>query len=165
MLINQVQVGNNRIKLLKSIQQSYSKAPQFKLIFPMIEKIILNDEVELSKYLDFGLRVICTFLDMMPAWFISSDLQKDVTLCGADKVLAICDELGASQYINVPGGKSLYDRVDFKQHGVKLSFIEPHAIEYKQFGKEFVPNLSIIDVLMFNSKEQCQKMLGEYSLV
>jgi len=164
-LINQVRVGNNRIKLLKSIQQSYAKAPQFSNVFPMVEEIILNDEVNLAKYLEFGLRKICAYLDIMPEWFISSKLQKDTALKGPEKVLAICDELDVKHYINVPGGKSLYDYQTFEARGLKLSFIEPNAITYKQFKNEYVPNLSIIDVMMFNDQQACLKLIEEYRLV
>jgi len=36
---------------------------------------------------------------------------------------------------------------------------------YKQFSEEFVPGLSIIDILMFNSKEECIELLNDYKLV
>lgn len=165
-LINQVIVGNNKQKLLKSIQQSYSKAPQYASVYPLIEEIILYDEVNLAKYLDHGLRKICNYLGIRPQWYLSSDLSKDNSLRGQDKVIAICKELGASHYINVQGGKELYEQGGFSQREMTLSFIEPKPIEYQQFvGGEFVPHLSIIDVMMFNDQEQCSKLLQEYSLV
>jgi len=164
-LINQVMVGDNKIKLLKSIQQSYAKASQFAHVFPVIEEILSNNEKNLSKFIDFGLRKICAYLNLRPIWYLSSELEKDVTLRGSEKVLAICEELNAKHYINVPGGKCLYDSAVFEQNGLKLSFIEPKPVEYKQLGQEFVPNLSIIDVMMFNNQEQCKILLGACSLV
>ena len=38
-------------------------------------------------------------------------------------------------------------------------------IVYPQFNNEFVPNLSIIDVMMFNSPEEIKKMLGDYTVI
>ena len=38
-------------------------------------------------------------------------------------------------------------------------------IKYKQFDNEFVPYLSIIDVLMFNSKIEVQNLLKDYSFI
>jgi len=162
-LINQISVGHNRVKLLKSIQQNYTKAPHFENVFPIIEKVVLNTEDNLAAYLDFGLRTLCDYLAVRPKWYMSSTLQKDVALTGADKVLAICDELEASHYINVPGGRSLYDKQVFTEKGLQLSFIEPHPSEYAQLGEAFIPNLSIIDVLMFNNQKQCAALLQEYS--
>jgi len=164
-LINQVHVGGNRLKLLKSIQQAYSKAPQFYAVFPLIERIVMNEEGNLAQYLNCSLREICDYLDLSPDWHLSSELMKDNSLRAQAKVLDICKKLGADQYVNVPGGKDLYDHESFTDQGLKLSFIEPKTVEYEQFGKPFVPNLSIIDVMMFNTQAQCASMLKEYSLV
>jgi hypothetical protein len=98
-------------------------------------------------------------------WQLSSELEKDVTLRGQQKVLAICRELGATQYINMPGGKELYDSASFAEQNIQLSFLEPGIKPYKQNNSEFIPYLSIIDVMMFNSQEQCQQMVREYDVV
>jgi hypothetical protein len=47
-----VQFGRNQIKLLKTIQQSYAKAPQYNVVMPLIERVLMNDELELAKYLE-----------------------------------------------------------------------------------------------------------------
>ena len=67
-------------------------------------------------------------------------------------------------YINPIGGLKLYDKEDFKLHGIDLKFIKTDFFEYKQFDNEFIPNLSIIDVMMFNSREEVKKMLDLYTL-
>ena len=77
----------------------------------------------------------------------------DHSLRGQDKVLAICKSLGARTYINAIGGLELYAPEEFKTHGVELKFIKSKPLEYAQFGNEFVPWLSIVDVMMFNSLE------------
>lgn len=164
-LINQVTVGGGIDKLLKTIRQRYGKAPQFTAVFPLVEDILKQQEQNLARFLDYQLRQICSFLGLNAKWHISSTLKKDNDLRGQEKVLAICEELGASQYINMVGGKLLYDRDVFAGRGVELSFLQPKTISYRQFGNEFVPNLSIIDVIMFNGKEQCAKLLEEYELV
>jgi len=161
-LINQVLVGRNRLKLCKSIKQAYSKAPEFGAVFPMVESIIMNEEENLAKYINHSLQQICRYMGLQPTWHISSDLNKNNELSGQDKVLNICKALGVNHYINVPGGKELYDQESFAAQAMVLSFIQPKAIEYKQFGKAFVPYLSILDVMMFNDQEQCSKLLQEY---
>lgn len=70
---------------------------------------------------------------------------------GQDKVLALCESVGATTYINSIGGIELYSREVFKDDDIELKFIKPKPFEYPQFGASFVPWLSIIDVLMFNS--------------
>mgnify|MGYP002266001173 CR=1 FL=1 len=77
---------------------------------------------------------------------------------------AICNQEQANQYINAPGGRELYSATDFKQTGLTLKFISPNLPEYPQFGEEFTKGLSILDVLMFNSKETVTNYLDSYTL-
>lgn len=163
-LISEIKVGDRRSKLLKTLHQAYSKAPHYKVVYPLIEDIILQEEDDLAMFLNYGLKKICEYLDLKPDWKMSSSLKKDNRYSGQEKVLAICKELGASQYINVPGGKDLYDYDKFTEQGLKLSFIQPDLVSYHQMDNDFVANLSIVDVIMFNDKEQCEKLLMEYAL-
>lgn len=164
-LINQVLVGGRQHKLLDTIRHNYAKAPQFQAVFPLLQDILTWPEKNLAVFLDYQLRRVCDYLGLRPSWHISSCLQKDSALRGQDKVLAICDVLGATHYINVPGGKTLYDHEVFAGRGKRLSFIQPKPVSYPQFGGAFVPNLSIIDVMMFNDRSQCAVLLEEYELV
>ena len=86
---------------------------------------------------------------------------------GKDKVLNICKVLGADAYYNAIGGKNLYDKKDFAINGVSLSFLKTDEdLNYIQFpNMDFVPNLSMIDVLMFNSVEKVNQMLDDYILI
>ena len=166
-LINEVCASNNAVyknKLLKTIKHSYSKAPYFDFIYPIVEKIILSEEEVLSLYLKNSIEIIAEYLGMNTEFILSSDINKDNKLYGQDKVLQICKVLGATEYYNAIGGKKLYTAQDFRDNGIGLKFLRTEAIEYKQFDNEFISNLSIIDVMMFNSKEEVKKMLDLYTL-
>jgi hypothetical protein len=164
-LINEISVKCRPEKLLKSIRQVYSKAPQFSAIYPLIEDILIHQQSNLAIFLEYQLKQISKYLGLHPQWHVSSRLRKNNENRGQEKVLAICNELGATHYINLPGGKLLYDRETFASRGMQLSFIQPKVVTYRQFGNEFVPRLSIIDVMMFNDIENCSKLLEEYELV
>ncbi|QQG67037.1 WbqC family protein [Desulfobulbus oligotrophicus] len=163
-LINQVKVGSNGEKLLKTLQHNYSKSPYFKDIFPLLERILLQKEKNLVHFLDYALKQTCEYLNVHPKWYFSSSLTKDNTLQGQDKILSICKTLGVNEYINLPGGRGLYNHEKFHQKDLRLSFIQPRAVEYQQFNTSFIPNLSIIDVMMFNSQKQCGRFLKEYDV-
>ena len=165
-LINEVEVGGRRecAKLLKTVTQNYAKAPCFTNVIPLIEEILMFEEVNLAKFLDHSLRKLCGYLGLDPRWLISSDLDKDNGLRGQQKVLDICRILEASRYVNTPGGKELYTSDAFESCGIELTFLQPNQTRYEQFGNEFVPNLSIVDVMMFNDKERCTGLLCEYTL-
>jgi hypothetical protein len=163
-LINQIRTGR-RDKVLKSLQQSYSKAPCFDSVYPIILDIFSRPEENLGFFLDYQLRRLSEYLALKPKWLMSSGLHKNIRLLGQDKVLAICRELGATHYINLPGGEGLYDRDVFTKEGLRISFLRPRQVEYSQGSSDpFEPNLSIIDVMMFNDSAKCAKFMKEYDL-
>lgn len=155
-----------RAKLKRQIQGAYAKAPFYKYIYPIIEEIIDFNETNLFDYLFNSLENIRQFLD------INVDLEKSSNLNinieeykGQDKVLAICNTLKANTYINAIGGIALYDKLEFQRHGINLHFIKSKDIRYAQFNHNFVPSLSIIDVMMFNNKDRVKELLNEYELI
>ncbi len=155
-----------RIKLLRRINESYRKAPQFDTIYPLIESVINAEEENLFGFIYQSLQAVCQFLDIKTEFIISSTLPIDHQLRSQDKVIAICDALGANQYINTIGGKELYSKEIFQQYNIELNFIQSGTVEYPQFTNEFVPWLSIIDVMMFNSKEKVKEYLqNNYTII
>ena len=74
-------------------------------------------------------------------------------------------EIKNRAYINAIGGQELYNKEDFAKERIQLKFIKTNDIKYSQLKNEFVPNLSIIDVLMFNSPEHIKEMLEDYELI
>jgi hypothetical protein len=59
----------------------------------------------------------------------------------------------------------LYSKNTFKENGIVLNFVKSKPIVYTQFDNNFSPWLSIIDVLMFNSVSDVNKMINQYELV
>jgi len=56
---------------------------------------------------------------------------------------------------------SLYSKEYFAQNGIDLKFIKSKNVIYNQFKNEFVPWLSIIDVMMFNTPDYIKILLTE----
>ena len=163
--INQILVGHGSHKLLKTIQQTYLNAPQFHAVFPLIEDILTQEEKNLARFVDYQLRKLCEYLDIRTKWYRSSELKHKKELSGQERVLEICDEMGTTCYINSARGENLYSKADFLRRGTQLSFLQTNTLPYPQFSNIFSPNLSIIDVMMFNNKAQCTKLLQGYELV
>ena len=78
--------------------------------------------------------------------------------------MSICRALDCHEYINPIGGKELYAKAEFQSQGIDLRFIKPKPLEYAQFKNEFIPWLSMIDVLMFNDRPMILEMLEGYEL-
>lgn len=156
---------NDKNKMLNVIKSSYNKAPYFQEIFELVSKCLNNPEVNLFKFIYDSIVLINGYLEIKTHIITSSTIDINHTLKSQDKVVSLCKEQNANVYINSIGGIELYDKEIFKQNGIKLNFIKSNPIQYKQFNNEFVPWLSIIDVLMFNSKEEIKKYLTNYTLI
>lgn len=163
--INDIRVGYNSNKLLKTISQNYSKAPFYNNIFSLLEEILNNEEKELHKFLGFSLLKLASYLNLDTIFFYSSDIKNNKTLKAQDRLIEMSKILNATDFINPIGGIDLYDKESFYQNNISLRFLESNEIKYKQFNNEFIPNLSIIDILMFNSKDEIRNMLTQFELV
>ena len=120
----------------------------------------------MARYLYCAFQIVGAYLGITTELLLSSELDKDSSLKAERKVIAICKLLGAAEYYNSVSGIPLYvpHRDEFTQAGIKLCFPKMREITYPQLKNEFVPNLSIIDVMMFNSQEECRRLLTEYDV-
>ena len=155
----------NRAKLIKLFRSAYAKAPYFNTAMPLIEQIINNDGKNLSKYIEFSLRALSKYIGIRTNIGLLSDTYWNSTLKGQEKAIDMIRAYGADEFINPIGGQTLYDKTVFARNNIKLSFLKTREISYKQFGNDFVADLSIIDVMMFNPAETIRAMLDEYDLV
>lgn len=152
-------------KSLRMIELAYKRAPYFEVIFPMIIKIYRSSEENIVAYIQNSFNVICEYLNIETEFVYSSVLKNDNSLRGQEKILAICDKLHATEYYNAIGGQKLYSHNEFDKRGIKLQFLKAKVIEYHQFGNTFQKNLSILDIMMFNSKDKVRGFLNEYNLI
>lgn len=155
----------NRQKLLSQFRGCYLKAPYFEDVWPLIERITLFQDDNLFRYIQNSIVLICDYLDIDTEIIVSSSVAADHDLLSQDRVLSICEAMNANTYVNPIGGLELYSRSEFASKGCELKFIKTNTIEYMQFGDSFLPGLSILDVLFFNSLDECRNLLKEYSFV
>lgn len=153
-------------RLLRRLAHAYRRAPMFAAVFPLIEALVLRDEQNLFEFIRHSLMVVLRHLEIATPIEISSRIPIDHTLRAQDKVLALCRHVGAGTYVNAIGGRELYSHDAFLAQGIALKYLKSHPIEYPQFDHVFVPQLSIIDVLMFNSLDQARALVQRhYELV
>ncbi|HZW12286.1 MAG TPA: WbqC family protein [Noviherbaspirillum sp.] len=152
-------------KLLRVIFNAYARAPQYKKVIPFLEALFKYPEKSLAKYAEHSIRRIAEYLGIKTEIVIASDLCIGEVVDKQDRVIKTAKKLNGEVYINLIGGVDLYDFDLFEEHGLKLVFHRINDISYPQFGNEFVPLLSIIDVLMFNEMSEVQRKLNCYSLL
>jgi len=147
-------------KLLNQIREAYRRSPYFERTFPLVERIVLEKETNLFKFILNSIRQTCESLAIGTEIAVSSSLPIDHSLPGKAKVVALCKHAGADVYINAIGGQELYSKEDFGAQGIDLKFLKTKPFEYEQLGDKFVPSLSIIDVMMFNSPDAIRKCVA-----
>lgn len=152
-------------KLLNQIKISYNKSPQFNTVFPIIEKCIRFDNRNLFEYIYHSILTVLNYLEISTEIIISSSIVMDHSLRNKYRVIETCKKLGGDVYINLIGGMEMYEKEEFRENSIELKFLHTDEFEYKQYDNPFIPNLSIIDVMMFNSKEEINEILSMYKCI
>lgn len=155
----------NRGKLLNQIRGAYSRAPCFPEVYPLLERVVRYEALNLFDYIYQSLQEICNYIGIGGKFVVSSDVAIDHSLRSQDKVIALCKKRGFDVYVNPSGGRELYSRDAFASEGIDLKFIRNVIRSYPQGGGEFVANLSIIDALMWVDRASLATALGAYELV
>ena len=163
-LFNEITIKDDFKKFSRLIESAYRKAPYYAEVSTLLEKIYSYEDKSLGAFMLNSFQVVLDYLDIDTKLVLSSTIEKDNELRGKDKVKHICQLLGAETYYNAIGGQELYDKNDFKVDGIDLYFVQTNLTPYAQLGNEFVPGLSMIDVLMFNHQIEVKQLLTNYKL-
>lgn len=146
-------------KMLAQIEGAYRKAPHYGVTRDLLDDVFSCEDRNLFGFIHHSITRVCAHLGIETPIRVSSSFGLDRGLKGAERVLALCAAAGADAYVNPIGGVDLYSKSAFAARGVDLSFLRARRIEYAQFGAPFVPFLSIVDVMMFNSLDTISTML------
>jgi hypothetical protein len=166
-LINEIEIDYRKAwakKLIRTVEQTYSKAPYFNQVFPMVKQVLENNQLLISDLAKQSIVLSSEYLGFKTEFITTSSIYNNKHLSGVDRVLDICAKENATDYINSIGGRALYDKDTFSNHNLDLSFLASCAKPYKQYSQVFQPSLSIIDIMMFNSKEEIAEMLSQFRL-
>lgn len=166
-LIKDLDFSENVKKILLTIQQAYSKAPYFSDIYPIIERIFKSENRNVTYMASQSIIEVFKYLDVDFKYIYASLVEYDNTKDAKHKLYQFCDIFHSNEYINTIGGSSLYSKEEFKNKNISLNFITTGDIYYNQFNikQNFEPNLSIIDLLMNESKEKVKKILNNYKII
>lgn len=157
--------NKDRIKLVNRLSNYYKKSPFFRENFDVINDCLNQSEINLFKFIYGSVEIINNFLDIKTPLIIYSKLSIDESFKNKEKVIEICKNLNANKYINPIGGLELYSKNEFIKNGIELNFLSVDGVKYNQGKETFSENLSIVDVLMFNQKEDIKKFLNNYKLI
>jgi hypothetical protein len=154
-------------KIFSQLQPYRKEAPYYFRVIKMLNEILAN-EYETIVDLNFEtIKHICKYLDIDKEISVFSNMNLDIkeAMAPDEWALNICKTLkNVKEYWNPPGGRSFFDKSKYDRAGIDLKFQTVDLPAYNQNRENFEPGLSIIDVIMFNSPEEVNKMLDNYNL-
>jgi hypothetical protein len=164
-LIKDIEFSSDVDKLLRTLRQNYAKAPHVSDVFPLVENVLTNPIRDIPTICRRSLADIMEYLGEAVDLRNASGITYDRSKSAPDKLLSICAECGAQYYVNSIGGQEIYSKEYFAKRDVGLSFLKMKEVAYNQGSDQFVPNLSIIDLLMWCDKETIRNQLEAYAVV
>jgi len=156
-------------KFLRKLEIYYKKAPFYSETYKIVKSIFDYEEKNVSKFIQNQLKIICNYIYIDTpfvnslTWKIENDTIMNVEERAIKKIEKL-KKMKINHFVNSIGGSHLYTKDFFEKNKIKLSFLKPQEISYQQFNNEFIQNLSIIDVLMFNSPKTIKYLLTKYDL-
>ncbi len=155
-----------KTKLISQLEHYRRKALFYNETIQFLKQLL---EIETDSLLEFNVlttKEIARQLKIKTEIYQSSEIKSKVDKPD-DKAfwgLIYCKLFGANAYINAPGGELLYPKDKYQQAGIKLGFIQHKLLPYPQKNENFIPGLSIIDVLMFNGFDKTSEMIHDYRI-
>ena len=151
-------------KMCRILEYYYSKAPHYSEAMEVIRPILLDEEPDLTRYLVKQLRAVSDYLGIKTEIRLLSEVSARWECRAPEVIRRTCEHFGITDYINPSGaGMGYYDKDAFREMGINLQFLRRNEdICYKQFKNEFIPDLSIIDLMMFCSRDELHNMLNRY---
>jgi hypothetical protein len=153
--INEHRLSNEhnwRDKLYSQIRHSSTRRDLFDEYQEMIESIIFHKDYKLNDYLHYSISRICQLLEIKTQIIPSTSAYSNDHLNGQERILDICKKEEANEYLNLPGGQSLYDSERFARESIKLSFAKTNE------------GFSIIDDLLSKEKDQLIRELNSITI-
>jgi hypothetical protein len=168
-LISEIRM-NNQINWKASIIQNLDyyrlNAPYYHDVAQLLEECFDQDTENLTQFLTVCLQKTCAYLGISfhSKIYSKEKIQHPKPMNAGDWAFYISKFYNASTYHNPIGGRDIFNPEKFEKSGIQLLFIENRLNQYDQAITQFIPGLSIIDVMMFNSKEECRKLIHQYKL-
>jgi hypothetical protein len=154
-LINEIEIIDDsswKTKAMRTIGLSYRNAPFVEQVLPFLSNLLKEAGGSLSVFLSWHLGQVAKLIGIDTRIEPTSAIYPKEKRSGQDRIIDICHQEGATSYVNLPGGKNLYDARLFASAGIDLLILQPNLqmLPLRHSGDEG-PSLSIIDLLMFNS--------------
>ena len=152
-----------RSRVTGQLQHYRKRAPYFRDVMEVVEDCFSLITDSLSEVNIYCLKKVCEYLGIKFQVESYSDMDLNIgeNHAPGDWALLIASALGATEYVNPPRGQDIFSRQAFEDQGIKLTFRKTPAMEYACGNYSFEPDLSIIDVMMWNTPSEIVNYLNQ----
>ena len=170
-IIKDIEINNDqqwKEKILAQLQHYKKQAPYFSNVIDILNEIFSKEYATIVDLNLASLKTVCNYLGINTPIQVFSLMNIDIEPANApdEWALNICKALGnVDEYWNPPGGQSFFNKKKYENADINLKFHSAILTDYDQKRNVFEPGLSILDVMMFNSVEEINKMLDNYELL
>ena len=153
-------------KILAQLGHYRKSAPHYYQVISFLNEVFKKKFDCLTHQNAYLLQMTCAYIGFEMKYEVLSEMDIDFRYIKApdDWSLNICKALGYDHYLNPILGKSFYDRNKYEKNEIQLDFLRFNEPPYKQFNDEFISGLSIIDIMMFNTPDEINTMLDDFTL-
>lgn len=155
-------------RILGQLTASYRKrAPHFQAVYALVEECLSTGMHSLRDLNVLCLQRVCQYLEIPLKFEIFSEMELSIEPVHSpdEWALHICKALGETDYLNPPGAMEMFDRKKYSDAGVSIRFLQFEPTPYNQKKSCFLPNLSVLDAMMFCPPEEIRAMLGRFTLL
>jgi len=157
----------DKVSLLGSLSHYKSKAKNYEQVINLVTKCFNGvGTTNLAMFNYRSLRETAEFLGITIEWLFASNIDIDNARVQGpgDWAPLIAEALGATAYLNPIGGRHLFDAETFQNLGIELQFLEFSEQPYQPNGYSYIPNMSVLDPLMWLSADSISDMLDSASI-
>lgn len=166
-LIKDIMIDNEqnwKRKIIGKHQHYKKKAPYYDETLAFVEDCLAIEENFISRLNVSILDKVCKRLGIRfnYSYLSQMDIELDPIEGPGDWGLRLSEKMAAEEYVNAPGGTHLFDEHNFREGNIKLTFRKLPTFEYSCSVYNFIPDLSIIDLFMWNKPETIKQYLDKY---
>ncbi len=142
----------------RTIAHNYSRSPYFATYRPLFEELYLGSEERRLSHINHRFLIaLCEILSISTR--ISRSMDYELVTGRTERLLDLCKQLGATEYVSGPAARAYLDEALFTQEGIRVRWMDYTGYPtYSQLHPPFEHHVSVID-LVFNEGEDAAKFI------